>query len=683
MPDDAFYRTHNNNASYREVAYSNSPPGLVIEPSWLTQEGQPAVRAWQDVDGSVDEVDIQLENEGLFILAGKAIDLGGGEWRYSYALQNLNSDRGGQSFSAPFPNGGIVSCAGFHDVDYHTDEPYDLTDWTLDLQADSITWYTDTFAQNQNANALRYGTVYSFEFCIDVPPALTTITVGLFKPGTPDSFQAEITGPNPIYDCNGSGLPDECDIDCGPPDGPCDLPTCGGSTDCNGNGIPDECDIEPGGGSEDCQPNGNPDECDIDGTSTDCNGNDVPDECDIASGTSPDCNANGVPDECAQAGGPCEDDCECDNDEYCDGAEWCAGLPGICLFGTPVFCDDGVDCTDDSCNEVAHGCIYIPNDANCDDGLFCNGAETCHFALGCQLGEHPCPGQFCDDETSICLSPLELPSDPVHHVKKHRYLSINPNTNFPRTVSIKVEVAEMRRCQGELRRSCLQDSDCPGVCDNDLDKFCTMPSQCEGEPCLATGPCVDHPDVGLSWFVQQRFHEDAGCIPSCTDEDWIARVSDAVYAEAWNLDLLHIGDCPISPGITYAIYACDPTNGLLCSEPLVVATQVFPHGTPPGDYGDIAGDTLGTDPDYYFAPPDGYVNVKDVSAWMLTKLNYGTPDMPQLHPTMADLHGLGTGIPPNYILNINDLTAVYSFGFVRGWPWVNTQGGLPPGDCNP
>jgi len=45
--------------------------------------------------------------------------------------------------------------------------------------------------------------------------------------------------------------------------------------DCNGNGIPDDCE-------EDCNENGVPDDCDIaDGTSEDVNGNGVPDECEI------------------------------------------------------------------------------------------------------------------------------------------------------------------------------------------------------------------------------------------------------------------------------------------------------------------------------------------------------------------------------------------------------------------
>ena len=43
-------------------------------------------------------------------------------------------------------------------------------------------------------------------------------------------------------DCNANGIDDECDIDCGVPGGPCDVPGCGQSSDLNSNGIPDECE---------------------------------------------------------------------------------------------------------------------------------------------------------------------------------------------------------------------------------------------------------------------------------------------------------------------------------------------------------------------------------------------------------------------------------------------------------
>ncbi|MCH8148165.1 MAG: L-histidine N(alpha)-methyltransferase, partial [Planctomycetes bacterium] len=76
-------------------------------------------------------------------------------------------------------------------------------------------------------------------------------------------------------DCNGNGIPDECDLDCNAPD--CGLPGCGESQDCDDNEVLDEC--EPNG---DCNNNGIQDICDIaDGTSLDCNRNRIPDECDL------------------------------------------------------------------------------------------------------------------------------------------------------------------------------------------------------------------------------------------------------------------------------------------------------------------------------------------------------------------------------------------------------------------
>ncbi|MBI4716662.1 MAG: hypothetical protein HY763_02575 [Planctomycetes bacterium] len=80
--------------------------------------------------------------------------------------------------------------------------------------------------------------------------------------------------------------------------------------DCNGNGLPDECDIASGGASADCQPNGVPDECDVaDGTSVDANGNGVPDECECVQLAMP------LPD----AAGPCIVDSDCPNRAVCRG----------------------------------------------------------------------------------------------------------------------------------------------------------------------------------------------------------------------------------------------------------------------------------------------------------------------------------------------------------------------------
>ncbi|MFQ5592105.1 MAG: hypothetical protein ACE5HE_13150, partial [Phycisphaerae bacterium] len=254
--DDAAAGNDNNNASYREAFVTMPFPGefgLIVIAGFNTHIGQAGVRAWQDVDASVVETNIQVPGEGLFILAAKAAFQGTGVWRYSYALENLNSDRGCRSFSVPLPPGIVVSNVGFHDVDYHgAEEPYDLTDWVADVAPESITWSTDDFATNENANALRYGTVYSFYFDTPVGPGgPTTVTLGLFKPGLhANNISAESIGPSGFADCNGNGVADGLDI------------ANGTSTDCTENGVPDECDIASGV-SEDLNGDGTPDECQI------------------------------------------------------------------------------------------------------------------------------------------------------------------------------------------------------------------------------------------------------------------------------------------------------------------------------------------------------------------------------------------------------------------------------------
>ncbi len=83
-------------------------------------------------------------------------------------------------------------------------------------------------------------------------------------------------------------------------------------------------------------------------------------------------------------GPQCFNDADCDDGLYCNGIETCAG--GLCWPSTPIFCDDGIPCTVDSCNEATDSCDHTPSDAACDDGVYCNGVETCDPVTGCQSG---------------------------------------------------------------------------------------------------------------------------------------------------------------------------------------------------------------------------------------------------------------------------------------------------------
>ena len=125
-----------------------------------------------------------------------------GVWHYEYALYNQNLDRAIQSFSVPLGAGVNISNIGFHaprqepgwaNDGTFNNQGYSSTPWTVTQDGSSITWNTETFAQNQNANAIRFGTLYNFRFDADQPPQTASATVGFFKTGSP--MMVAIQGP--------------------------------------------------------------------------------------------------------------------------------------------------------------------------------------------------------------------------------------------------------------------------------------------------------------------------------------------------------------------------------------------------------------------------------------------------------------------------------------------------------
>jgi len=129
---------------------------------------------------------------------------------------------------------------------------------------------------------------------------------------------------------------------------------------------------------------------------------------DCQAGAPVDCNdsVGCTVDSCNEGTDSCDnvpDDGVCDNGVFCDGAEIC-DVFNDCQPSSPPSCDDGVGCTDDSCNASTDVCDNVANDGNCNDGAFCNGAETCDEVLDCQSYD-PCPGQSCDEDGDVCIGP--------------------------------------------------------------------------------------------------------------------------------------------------------------------------------------------------------------------------------------------------------------------------------------
>jgi subtilisin-like proprotein convertase family protein len=90
---------------------------------------------------------------------------------------------------------------------------------------------------------------------------------------------------------------------------------------------------------------------------------------------------------------------ECDNGLYCDGQESCNPLTG-CIAGEPPALYDGNPCTDDICDEINDEVFHLPTDTYCNDNNQCTddlcdvqtgGCEHINNTASCNDGIH-CTG---------------------------------------------------------------------------------------------------------------------------------------------------------------------------------------------------------------------------------------------------------------------------------------------------
>lgn len=182
--DDAAAGNALNNASYREVTIQDSVNGIgsVVTPIGGTQRQVNAVEGWHAFDAGVVVRAVDVPGEGRFHVASKAIDNGDGSWTYVYAVRNHNSHLSAGSLSVPVPCGTTASDMTFHAPAYHSGELYSNEPWGTTVGAGSgVTWATEPFGVNPNANALRWATAYTFTLTADGAPATGSLTLGLFR----------------------------------------------------------------------------------------------------------------------------------------------------------------------------------------------------------------------------------------------------------------------------------------------------------------------------------------------------------------------------------------------------------------------------------------------------------------------------------------------------------------------
>jgi hypothetical protein len=101
----------------------------------------------------------------------------------------------------------------------------------------------------------------------------------------------------------------------------------------------------------------------------------------------------------APRGSLCEERGTCDGQGRCStgGGDGVVGpvscvesrFPGLSVCVPSTGVDDHVACTEDGVDSWRQSVVHVPDDARCDDGLFCNGVERCDPTAGCVAGSPP------------------------------------------------------------------------------------------------------------------------------------------------------------------------------------------------------------------------------------------------------------------------------------------------------
>lgn len=191
-PDDAAAGNGWNNVSYRPMSFAAggaSAPAFVSAMFGQAVREKPALFAWAAGDPNVRIVGIDVPGEGVngqsarFWIAENVTQPTPGQYRYEYAIYNLNSDRAGGGFVVPRPTGAVVQAAAVKIAPAHSGEPYTNEPWAIVTTAEQVAFRTpQTFAQNPNSSAIRWGTLHNISFTSTTPPGDGLAALELFKP---------------------------------------------------------------------------------------------------------------------------------------------------------------------------------------------------------------------------------------------------------------------------------------------------------------------------------------------------------------------------------------------------------------------------------------------------------------------------------------------------------------------
>jgi hypothetical protein len=142
--------------------------------------------------------------EGHAKVAVKATNIGGGNWRYDYVVQNLDfaraiiqppqngpdprvvSNRGFDNFSVPIPAGSVVTATSFRDGDLVA-----TNDWKTVNSGSRVTWNNGglmSSATSKPKPSLDWGTMFTFSITVNKAPVAGDSTLHVANAGSPSQY---------------------------------------------------------------------------------------------------------------------------------------------------------------------------------------------------------------------------------------------------------------------------------------------------------------------------------------------------------------------------------------------------------------------------------------------------------------------------------------------------------------
>lgn len=162
------------------ISWSMSPLGTFTNGATLDTYVPPNTMTTSQASSTV------VTGEGQFTVAVKVVDLGGGLYRYNYAVENYEFDPRFINYHLPLPASAVLTDTYFNDPEHDTSN-----DWQFVSDKGVLSLVGN--AQNEQ----DWGMLFSFSFTTDVAPVEGSITIDAAHPVNNQTVSATVLVPDP------------------------------------------------------------------------------------------------------------------------------------------------------------------------------------------------------------------------------------------------------------------------------------------------------------------------------------------------------------------------------------------------------------------------------------------------------------------------------------------------------